>query len=179
MGISAEKLVQQAKDGDREAFTSLLLQNEAVLSRAAMSVLRDPDDAADAVQETVFAAWKHLGKLRQPRYFRTWLIRILFRECYRILDQRNKHSHNSLEDALDGLWEQDRDSALDVRAALDELSREDRLILALFYRDGMSLKEIAKALGIGQAAARQRLHRGRERFRAIYSNREGSETDEP
>lgn len=179
MDASMENLVRQAKAGDREAFTSLVLQNEAVLSRVAMSVLQNPEDAADAVQETVFAAWRHLGKLHQTRYFRTWIVRILLRKCYGILEQRNKHSHTALEDAMDGLWEPDRDTALDVHTALGALGREDHLLLALYYRDGLSLKEIAKAFGISHSAAKQRLCRSREKFRAVYVNQERGDIYEP
>ena len=77
------RLVKLARKGDREAFTQLVVANERMLSRVAMATLKNPDDAADAVQDTVLQAWESLGQLRQPRYFKTWLVRILRNKCYR------------------------------------------------------------------------------------------------
>lgn len=162
------ELVEQAWEGDRNAFTTLVLQNEGILNRVALSVLGNPEDAADAVQEAVFSAWKHLGALRKPQYFRTWLTRILLRECYRILDWRVKHSHDSLEELQMPAAEPDQDDALDVRSVLNRLSREERLVLGLYYQDGLSVKEISLALGITGSAAKQRLYRSRKRFQQIY-----------
>lgn len=163
-----EELIERAKKGDRDAFTVLVLKNEGILSRVAMSVLDHPEDAADAVQEAVFSAWKHLGALRKPQYFRTWLTRILLRECYRMIDQRNRHRHDSLEELQGPAPEPDRDDSLDVRSVLMKLSREERLVLGLYYQDGLSVKEISLALGITGSAAKQRLYRSRKRFQQIY-----------
>ena len=61
------RLVKLARKGDREAFTQLVVANERMLSRVAMATLKNPDDAADAVQDTVLQAWESLGQLRQER----------------------------------------------------------------------------------------------------------------
>lgn len=167
-----EQLARQARAGDKEAFTSLVLQNEAVLSRVAMSLLGNPEDAADAVQEAIFEAWRNLAKLRKPQYFRTWLTRILIRKCYGQLEQRDKHLHSDLEEELDGTGELDLTEALDVHAALDRMGREDKLILGLYYHDGFSLAEIAKLLHMSRAAAKQKLYRSRRKFQAIYAEQE-------
>ena len=73
----AERLVRRARNGDTEAFTQLILRNEEMLSRVALSLLHNMEDAADAVQDAILAAWQALPSLREPRYFRTWLVRIL------------------------------------------------------------------------------------------------------
>lgn len=167
-----EQLARQARAGDKEAFTSLVLQNEAVLSRVAVSLLGNPEDAADAVQEAIFEAWKNLAKLRKPQYFRTWLTRILIRKCYGQIEQRNKYLHSDLAEELDGAGELDLTETLDVHAALDRMGREDKLILGLYYHDGFSLAEIAKLLHLSRAAAKQKLYRSRRKFQAIYAEQE-------
>jgi len=172
MDGTMEQLARQARAGDREAFTSLVLQNEAVLSRTAMSLLGNPDDAADAVQEAIFEAWKNLAKLRRPQYFRTWLTRILIRKCYGQIEQRDKHRHSGLEEELDSAGELDLTEALDVHAALNRMGKEDKLILGLYYHDGFSVAEIAKLLHLSRAAAKQRLYRSRQKFQAIYTEQE-------
>ena len=80
----AERLVRRARNGDTEAFTQLILRNEEMLSRVALSLLHNMEDAADAVQDAILAAWQALPSLREPRYFRTWLVRILIRCCSQV-----------------------------------------------------------------------------------------------
>lgn len=172
MELTPEQLARQAKRGDTEAFSQLVLQNEALLARTAMTIVRDADDAADAVQEAILSAWQNVEKLRQPKYFRTWLTRILIRECYTLCEERDKHRHGELAAALDAAEEPDRDAALDVRAALEELGENDRLLLGMYYADGLSVREIAKILELSESAVKQRLHRGRRHFRSAYTEQE-------
>ncbi|HIV47625.1 MAG TPA: sigma-70 family RNA polymerase sigma factor [Candidatus Acutalibacter stercorigallinarum] len=166
------RLVKLARAGDREAFTRLVLSQEGMLSRVAMGILKNPDDAADAVQDAVLEAWQGMEKLRQPRYFKTWLVRILMTKCYHISSLRSKHNHSPLEEALDAGSLPDWDQALDVGNTLRSLRPEDQMILGLFYYDGLSVRDIAKALGISEDSVKQRLHRGRKRFQAAYLEKE-------
>lgn len=165
------RLVKLARKGDREAFTQLVVANERMLSRVAMATLKNPDDAADAVQDTVLQAWESLGQLRQPRYFKTWVVRILLNKCYRISAQRSLYAHSQLEETLLAGEQPDWDQSLDVASALQAMGEQD-LLLGLFYFDRLSTREIAQALGLSESCVRQRLHRGRKRFQAIYTEKE-------
>ena len=172
MDQTIPRLVSLARKGDQEAFTQLILAQEQLLSRVAMSFLKDPEDAADAVQDTVLAAWQNLDQLKQARFFKTWLVRILINKCYRVSALRNKHFHSQLEAALDCLEQPNWDQVLDVRATLDGMKETDRLILGLFYYDGLSVRDIATALGVSQDCVKQRLCQGRKRFRTAYLKKE-------
>lgn len=166
------RLVKLARKGDREAFTQLVVANERMLSRVAMATLKNPDDAADAVQDTVLQAWESLGQLRQARYFKTWVVRILLNKCYRISAQRSLYAHSQLEETLLAGEQPDWDQSLDVASALQAMGEQDRLLLGLFYFDRLSTREIAQALGLSESCVRQRLHWGRKRFQAIYTEKE-------
>ena len=166
------RLVKLARKGDREAFTQLVVANERMLSRVAMATLKNPDDAADAVQDTVLQAWESLGQLRQARYFKTWVVRILLNKCYRISAQRSLYAHSQLEETLLAGEQPDWDQSLDVASALQAMGEQDRLLLGLFYFDRLSTREIAQALGLSQSCVRQRLHRRRKRFQPIYTEKE-------
>ena len=166
------RLVKLARKGDREAFTQLVVANERMLSRVAMATLKNPDDAADAVQDTVLQAWESLGQLRQARYFKTWVVRILLNKCYRISAQRSLYAHSQLEETLLAGEQPDWDQSLDVASALQAMGEQDRLLLGLFYFDRLSTREIAQALGLSESCVRQRLHRSRKRFQAIYTEKE-------
>lgn len=164
----AERLVRRARNGDTEAFTQLILRNEEMLSRVALSLLHNMEDAADAVQDAILAAWQALPSLREPRYFRTWLVRILIRCCSQVGASQGRHVHFQLEETLTTAVE-----TPDWDEALDTMKPEDKMLLGLFYRDRLSVREIAKALDVSENCVKQRLSRSRKRFRVIFSEKEG------
>lgn len=166
------RLVKRARKGDAQAFSQLILNQEKMLSRVAMTILKDPEDAADAVQDAILNAWQGVSSLREPGYFRTWLVRILIRSCYRTGAARSKNIHVQLEEFLCSQDPPDWDQSLDIRATLERLRPEDRLLLGLFYYDGLSIKGIARALDLSEDCVKQRLHRGRKRFRADFLGKE-------
>ena len=76
------RLVCRAQRGDADAFERLARPCGPTLYRVAASCLHGHDaDAADAVQNALIAAWRNIGSLREPRYFKTWLIRITINAC--------------------------------------------------------------------------------------------------
>lgn len=166
------KLVKRASRGDAEAFTQLIMTRERMLSRMAMAILKHPEDAADAVQDAVLDAWQSLPQLRQPGSFNAWLLRILIHSCYRISSDRTKRAHSQLEEFLAADKPPDWDQSLDVRAALEQMKPEDRLLLGLFYYDGLSVRDIANVLELSEACVKQRLHRSRNRFRSSFMEKE-------
>lgn len=86
--MSTEEWARSAQQGDHEAFQRLLMGERERLYSIAYAYLHNESDALEAIQETTCGAYVKLGKLREPRYFRTWLIRILIRYC--IDEQKRK-----------------------------------------------------------------------------------------
>ena len=70
-------LIRKAMKGDAEAFIQLIELCEQSMYRSAKAILANEEDIGDAIQETILAAYKNLSALKEPRYFKTWLIRIL------------------------------------------------------------------------------------------------------
>lgn len=166
------RLVKLARKGDREAFTQLVVANERMLSRVAMATLKNPDDAADAVQDTVLQAWESLGQLRQPRYFKTWVVRILLNKCYRISAQRSLYAHSQLEETLLAGEQPDWTSLWTWPAPCRPWGSRTGCCWGCSTLTGSPPGEIAQALGLSESCVRQRLHRGRKRFQAIYTEKE-------
>ena len=165
-------LVKRAKKGDKEAFILLMDHHRQMLYNTALLVLHREDDALDAIQDTILACWENLPNLQKDRYFKTWVVRILLNKCYRISAQRSLYAHSQLEETLLAGEQPDWDQSLDVASALQAMGEQDRLLLGLFYFDRLSTREIAQALGLSESCVRQRLHRGRKRFQAIYTEKE-------
>lgn len=83
-------LVKQAIRGDTEAFIQLMESNKHMLYKIAKCYLKREEDIADAMQETMLAAFEHIHEVKKPSYFKTWLTRILINKCVDVLreDQR-------------------------------------------------------------------------------------------
>ncbi len=172
MAESLHKLVKKAKKGDREAFIALMEGQKLSMSRVALAILHNEEDAADAIGETVLTAFSQLCTLREARFFKTWLTRVLIGHCCdRLREQRRLVPLDALPEApAPGA---DVDRAMDVRRSLGELSENDRLVLTLFYLDGLKIREIASLLGVKEGTVKTRLMRGRKRFKQVYLGKEG------
>lgn len=165
-----EKLVKRAQKGDKDAFVELIERHKLSMSRAAMAILHNEEDVADAVAETVLTAFEKLCTLREPKYFKTWLTRVLIYNCYDILNLR-RHSV-PLEEIPEEACREDRDNVIDVQSSLSALAENDRLILTLFYLDDLSVKDIAGLLRVKEGTVKTRLCRSRRRFQRIYTEKE-------
>jgi RNA polymerase sigma factor (sigma-70 family) len=165
-----ERLVRKAQRGDKNAFVALIEQNQLSLYRAAKAILHREEDVEDAVQETVCKAFYKLSDLRQPKYFKTWLTRILINCCYDLL--RQQKGLVPLEILPEEGVEEEHETSLDVQRILNELGENDRLVLTLYYLNDISVKDIAGMLSINEGAVKQRLSHGRKKFREAYEGRE-------
>lgn len=164
-------LVKKSKRGDKEAFALLVDLHRQLLYNTALLMLRQEDDALDAIQDTILSCWENLPTLRQERYFKTWLVRILLNKCY---DIRRQQSHFVFNDSLpDSGEEPDWDTPMDVHRALQKLGNQDQLILSLYYYDDFNVRQIAQTLSISEGAVRTRLSRSRDRFKKLYLEEKG------
>ncbi|MEO2210965.1 RNA polymerase sigma-70 factor, ECF subfamily [Paenibacillus sp. CF095] len=167
--MGSTDLVNQAIQGDREAFIRLIRDIENSLYNTAKSMLRKEEDVADAIQETILNAYKSVHTLREPRYFKTWLFRILINECNTMLSRRSlsttyaevpseKREHSSPYDEVD------------MREAVDRLEESKRIVVVLHYFEDLSLRQVADALNISESAVKMRLNRARQELYQKFKN---------
>jgi RNA polymerase sigma-70 factor (ECF subfamily) len=142
----------------------------------ALRTLHDPDDAADALQEAMISAFRRAAEFRGEAAVTTWLHRIVVNAC---LDQlRRKAARPTVpaddEAALDALGQRadgavpdptsDRDTALDVAAALQLLPAGQRAALVLVDMLGYTVAVAADVLGVSPGTVKSRCARGRARL---------------
>lgn len=159
-------LIERARAGDSAAFVELMEGQKGVMYKVARSYLRNDADAADAMSETVLACFEKLGSLRQPQYFRTWLVRILIRKCQDILRDRRRSV------PLDEIAQVGRDDPGHARVEfldlLDSLDEKYRTVLLLYYGEGFTVGEIAQAMDLKVETVKTRLKRARAGFKLAY-----------
>jgi RNA polymerase sigma-70 factor, ECF subfamily len=158
------------------AFEILIRRHQASVSRFCRRMLRDPDRAEDATQETLIRAFHALPHFERRADFRTWLFSIARNVCLTRLKQaaaeaqlREQYLREQTLVNTPGSVSTD-EATLDIEEVLASMPLEDREILALRFVASLSLQEIADSQAVSLSAAKMRLYRAieqlRERIRA-------------
>ena len=150
---------------EKNEFAELVRQNQQMLYRVAKSILREDEDCMDAIQEAVANGLAGLHNLKQDRYAKTWLTRILIHECYHIASRNQKMVQFEAKD-----WENyteitfPQEDYSDLYEAISCISEEYRVVLVLYYVEEYAVREIAKIVEIPQGTVKSRLARGRKQL---------------
>lgn len=153
------------------ALAALVDQYAGALYRVAYSVLRNPSDAEDAVQEAFLRVLRHRASLGEVRDHRVWLIRIVWNI---VLDRKRRAKSRPETDDVEelarvlpstGLSAEDLAAAAQhharVLACVDQLPSKERQVLILSAFEELTSVEISAVLGITESSVRSRLFRAR------------------
>lgn len=170
--MTTEERVAAAQNGDDEAFYELVCAEKERLYRIAYAYLKNEADALEALQEATCRAYLKLRKLKEARYFQTWLTRILIHYC--IDEQKRKRRVLPLYELPDTLA---HDLALDdklrLELAIDRLPPNYRHIIILKYYEDMTLTDISKLLEKPEGTVKTWLHKALEELRLAYGRKGG------
>lgn len=159
-------LIQKSQRGDQAAFVALMAEMKIPLYKAAKAILHNDEDVADALQETVLSAYINIPRLKQIKYFKTWLTRILINKCYDI--HKKNMVYISAELIPETGYTEDGIEELN-RNILEDVGQNYQLVLNLYYNMGFSVKEIAVFLKLNENTVKTRLSRGREAVKKAYT----------
>lgn len=190
MTLSDQALVDRIKAQDYEAFTALVNRYEGKVYRLAIRMLRNPEDAQDALQETFLQVYRGLKNFEGRSSFSTWLFRLATNVCLMKIRDREIEpgkliplgdylpQHEEGQGSSVAEWPEkpeeillNKESRRKMMEALDALPPEYRAVFILRDVEGFSNLETAEALGISVAAVKSRLHRARLNLReklAVY-----------
>jgi RNA polymerase sigma factor (sigma-70 family) len=166
-------LVQASRQGDRDAFTSIVVRYQNLICSMAYSALGDVGRSEDIAQETFVAAWQNLVQLRDPSRFRAWLCGIarnLIHKTLRRAGREPTHGAAEIDTTAPPVAETlpPFDQAITEEEAgilwrsLQRIPDTYRVPMVLFYREQQSIEAVARSLGLSEDAVRQRLSRGRK-----------------
>jgi RNA polymerase sigma-70 factor (ECF subfamily) len=154
-------------------FTRRILEAEPTLYRISKSILKNEYDCADAVQEAILKAFQKLNSLKEEKYFKTWLCRILMRECYRILGSRKNIIPFEEYAKTEPSFEEQRDIGL--YNAIMQLKEKHRIVVTLHYIEGFKVSEIAQMLKIPEGTVKSRISRAKSELKALLFEEEKEE----
>jgi RNA polymerase sigma-70 factor (ECF subfamily) len=163
-------LVERARKGDHDAFSELAGAAISRLDATAWLVLRDPEQAKDAVQNTLVRAWRDLPTLRDPDLFDAWLHRMLVNACIDEARRLRRHRFDVELTTLHAPAVAGIESAVVDRDQLERgfmrLEPDARALIVLHHYLDLPLPEVATTLGIPLGTAKSRLHRAIQVMRA-------------
>lgn len=157
--------------GDRDAFGQLVARHQDRLWGVALRTLGDREEAADALQDALLSAYRAAGSYRGEAKVTTWLHRIVVNACLDRVRRRQARptvpfpetgGNAEPADPRDAL--SDRETALEVEAALAALPYDQRVAILLVDVHGLPVDEVAAVLAVPSGTVKSRCSRGRARL---------------
>lgn len=188
--VGDDPLVGRLRAGDDEAFEALVRRETPRMLAVARRLLRNDEDARDAVQDGFVSAFRSLGDFSGRCQVSTWLHRITVNAALMKLRTRRRKPEDSIEDLLPGFledghharhpheWRDTGEALLSsredrefVRSAIDRLPESYRTVLLLRDIEELDTAEVAQALGVSDNVVKVRLHRARQALRTLLAPR--------
>ncbi|MGE5275672.1 MAG: sigma-70 family RNA polymerase sigma factor [Acidobacteriota bacterium] len=185
-GVAEASLVARLRQGEEDAFETVVREYGGRLLTVARRFLRNEEDARDAVQEAFLSAFRALPTFEESSRLSTWLHRIVINASLMRLRSRKRKAEESIEDLLprfveDGhqaepsvRWEASAETLLVraetralVRRSIDRLPETHRTVLLMRDIEELSTEECARLLGVTENAVKIRLHRARQALRGL------------
>lgn len=173
------EIINRIIGGERELFRHLVRLYDGMVFSLAFEVCGDEDIACDITQEVFIRAYNHLADYDTKKgRFSTWLYAIAYNLAKMYLRRRRQQPltlpmgdeivGNIDDDAVDEFFKDEADAQEEkitrLAEAVDKLPPDDRLTLTLFYRDDLSLAQIAEVMGARAGMIATRLSRIRKRL---------------
>jgi len=153
-----------------EEFEKLIKTSQDDLYRIARAKLNNEEDIMDVIQNTIFSAYKNFNKLREKKYFKTWIIRILINQCNQFYNKRKKIINISefTENIYEKSFTNNINASIDFNLLLNNLNENERIVISLYYSKNYSCDDIANILNMNINTVRSHLKRGKDKIKKIY-----------
>ena len=169
-----ENLIERIKQGDSEVFYELIQPIHADLYRMAYAYVQNEVDAVDILQQAMIQAFERIDSLKEPSYFKTWMIRIVI-NCSKTYLAKTKKldvtdplelvdvqviSHTYQEEEID-LWD-----------ALQSLEEKYKTVLLLRFYQDYTVPEVANILDMPLGTVKTNIRRGlmqlKQKLKGVY-----------
>jgi RNA polymerase sigma-70 factor, ECF subfamily len=146
--MSVEEQVKLAIKGDEKAFEYLMDISKEGLYKTAFAYTKNEQDAIDILQETVYKAYISIEKLKEPKYFKTWITRILINNAISFINDKKKTVYIADDLSHDTSYHSDNgiDEKLDMLNSIDKLEEKYKNVIVMKYFQDLTITEIAEVL---------------------------------
>ena len=164
--------LEKAMHWDKEAFSRVIIQNKEAMYKTAIVILKNEDDAYDALQEALIKMYRNISKLENKEAFISWSRRIIVNCCYDLISKNKKVV--DITSMLTENFEETREDIYDCEdglvQTLEKIEPDLRLTATLYYYNDLSTKEIGEILQIPVGTVKSRLARAREKLYEILQD---------
>lgn len=141
------------------------MEYQDTLYRIAKSRIESEEDVCDVVQNTLISAYKSIVNLRETKYFKSWLLKILINKCNDFYSNPEKNNISLEQLEYDyHLKSDDFSNTYGIDYLIKHLSKDEQTILTLYYSEGYNEKEISKILNMNYATVRTKIKRAKEKI---------------
>lgn len=182
--MELEELVTRAKNGDQQALNQLYNDTYRQAYQVAMQMFHDENEAFDILQDSYIKAFNNLSNLKEPSKFKSWFFQIVSNTCRDYLRKRKNnpmffsdmtYEDDNGENEIEFVDESTAFSPEEnvdysetqrlVAEMIDNLPDEQRLVLLMYYIEGLSIKEIAQSLEISENTVKSRMNYGKKKLK--------------
>lgn len=164
-----EEKVKLAIDGDEKAFEYLMNTLKEGLYRSAFVYVKNEEDALDIVQETVYKAYISIEKVKEPKYFKTWITKILINNALNFIKKQKKIV--SLVDNIsnDSKYHENNriEQKLDILNYIDKLEDKHKTVIVLKYFQDLTISEIAEVMNCPIGTVKTYLNKALSKLRIV------------
>lgn len=166
-----EILVKKAKKGDKESFSKIIYEVKDQAYKIAYCYLHNEEDSMDAVCDAIEKAYKNIKKLKKPKYFKTWFIRIVINECKKQIREKKRVIY-----LADDIYKEDikynKEDKLDIEYILKELPEIERSLIYMKYYLGYTLKEISEVVDLPEGTVKSKIYNNLKKMKSKLEIRE-------
>ena len=177
--IAQQALIDKVLQGDPDAFSAIVDQDDTLMMCTALMIIGDRDIAVDAVQDSLIQAWQHLPGLREAGALRPWLMRIVVNQCIsykrkvarttafvrQALAEQSIQLAAEIADDHKGRLERDWDLAETVK----KMPPKQQAVIMLHYYQGMTLPSMAQTLNISENTLKKRIQAALHNLRQVLN----------
>jgi RNA polymerase sigma-70 factor, ECF subfamily len=173
---SKQDNVVLAQNGDNDAFQQLMKSEQEKLYRIAYTYVHNEEDALEIVQETFYKAFLSIKKLKEPKFFSTWLTKILINSALSFIKKQKKYVlFSESHEQKYSTTHPHQEEKIDLLRAIMALPNKYKTIINLrFYLD-YSLAQIAEVLDIPEGTVKTQIHRATKKLEKMLGGDIGYE----
>ena len=168
-------IIAKVKEGDKNAFAVLINEHKAMAFTLALKLMQNREDAEEVAQDAFVKAYKNINRFEGKSKFSTWLYTIVYNSALTQLrkkkistvdlDNHSESYNRSFEGSEKGWYSLKREErSTFIKEAMATLSKEDQVVITLFYLNENSTREVSEITGWELPNVKVRLHRARKRL---------------
>lgn len=164
-----EILFKKVKNGDIKSFAKLIEPIKDKLYKAAFIYIGNEDDALDCIHDSVIKAIRSIDSIKEPKYFNTWMTRIVINTSKNFVKRNNKTILVDMKDYESKLIvkQESFEENDELYTAVDKLSDKEKELIILRYIEDRSLKDISSQKNMPLGSVKSGLNRSLKKLKLI------------